>query len=114
MTNIRPAARLGPPANGWLVSADVLICPHRVDDFTLSLDAIKAHEYLATNKPIVATPSCGFQNATAEGLSVVPRDAFVAAVSRAIGSGPFARPAPASWTDRAAAFATVLRQAAGR
>ena len=98
----------------WLVTADVLICPHLVDDFTLSLDAIKAHEYLATDRPVVATPSCGFQNLTADGLSVVPRDAFVAAVSKGIGAGPFTRPAPASWADRAAAFADVLRKAAGR
>lgn len=98
----------------WLVSADVLICPHLVDDFTLSLDAIKAHEYLATELPVVATPSCGFQNLTADGLTVVSRDAFVAAAVKAIGSGPFTRPAPASWSERAAAFAAVLRAAAGR
>src|SRR5262249_27488113 len=52
----------------WLVSADVLVCPHVVDDFTLSLDAIKAHEYLATDRPIVATPTSGFQSITAPGL----------------------------------------------
>ena len=46
----------------WLVSADVLICPHVVDGFTLSLDAIKSHEYLATDRPVVATPSSGFQS----------------------------------------------------
>ena len=98
----------------WLVAADVLICPHLVDDFTLSLDAIKAHEYLATDRPVVATPSSGFQNLTADGLSVAPRDGFVAAVSQAVGSGPFARPAPASWAERAAAFADVLHKAARR
>jgi glycosyltransferase involved in cell wall biosynthesis len=96
----------------WLVAADVLVCPHLVDEFTLSLDAIKAHEYLATDLPVVATPSCGFQNLTADGLSVVPRESFVAAVSKALDSGPFARPVPASWSERAAAFADVLRSVA--
>jgi glycosyltransferase involved in cell wall biosynthesis len=98
----------------WLVAADVLICPHLVDDFTLSLDAIKAHEYLATDRPVVATPSCGFQNLSADGLSVVPREEFVAAMSKAIGTGPFTRTAPASWAERAAAFAGVLRRVAAR
>ena len=92
----------------WLVAGDVLICPHRVDDFTLSLDAIKAHEYLATDRPVVATPSCGFQDAHADGLEVVARGGFVDAVAKAIGSGPFQRPAPQTWADRAAAFADVL------
>ena len=32
----------------WLVAFDVLICPHLVSEFTRSLDAIKAYEYLAT------------------------------------------------------------------
>lgn len=98
----------------WLVAADVLICPHRVDEFTLSLDAIKAHEYLATDRPVVATPSCGFQELRADGLSVVDRGAFVDAVAKAIGSGPFARPAPASWAERATSFAAVLHAVAGR
>jgi glycosyltransferase involved in cell wall biosynthesis len=98
----------------WLVGADVLICPHLVDDFTLSLDAIKAHEYLATDRPVVATPSCGFQELSAAGLTVVDRDEFVDAVRKAIGAGPFVRPAPPSWDERAAAFGTVLREAAAR
>jgi glycosyltransferase involved in cell wall biosynthesis len=98
----------------WLVTADVLICPHRVDEFTLSLDAIKAHEYLATDRPVVATPSCGFQELRADGLSVVERGSFVDEVTKSIGSGPFERPAPASWADRATSFAAVLHAVAGR
>ena len=92
----------------WLVAADVLICPHLVNEFTLSLDAIKAHEYMATDEPIVATASCGFQNLSAPGLTVAGSAAFVAAVRAAAGSGPFERPAPPSWDDRTAAFAEVL------
>jgi glycosyltransferase involved in cell wall biosynthesis len=97
---------------GWLVSADVLICPHLVDDFTLSLDAIKAHEYLATYRPVVATPSCGFQELAAGGLAVVDRYGFVDAVRAAVGSGRFPRPAPPSWDERADAFAAVLQAVA--
>jgi glycosyltransferase involved in cell wall biosynthesis len=98
----------------WLVSADVLICPHVVDDFTLSLDAIKAHEYLATDRPVVATPSCGFQSLAAEGLAVADRSNFVAAVTSAVGTGPFDRPAAPSWADRATGFGVLLTQAGGR
>ncbi|MDT4942348.1 MAG: teichuronic acid biosynthesis glycosyltransferase TuaH [Pseudonocardiales bacterium] len=98
----------------WLLAADVLICPHLVNDFTLSLDAIKAHEYLATDRPVVATPSSGFQQLSADGLAVVEPGEFAAAVTAAVGTAPFSRPAPASWADRAEAFAEVLRTAAGR
>ena len=95
----------------WLVSADVLICPHVVDDFTLSLDAIKAHEYLATDEPVVATASCGFQSISAPGLTVAGSAAFVAAVRATVGTGPYERPVPPSWDDRAAAFASILTSA---
>lgn len=115
---LRAGVRLPGPVStdkvpSLLVSADVLICPHRVDDFTLSLDAIKAHEYLATDRPVVATPSSGFQHVQSAGLSVVDRDEFTSAVRAASGTGPFARPASASWADRAAAFGRILTAAAG-
>ena len=95
----------------WLAAADVLICPHLVDEFTLSLDAIKAHEYLATDRPVVATPASGFAGRVADGLTVVDRRGFAAAVRAAVGTGPFARPAPPDWDEQAAAFAAVLNAA---
>jgi glycosyltransferase involved in cell wall biosynthesis len=98
----------------WLAIADVLVCPHRVDDFTLSLDAIKAYEYLATNTPVVATPSSGFQDLTSPGLSVVTADKFVDAVAAAVGSGPFYRRMPVDWDDRAADFSAVVRRCASQ
>jgi len=96
----------------WLVAADVLICPHVVDDFTMSLDAIKTHEYLATDEPIVATASCGFQSIAAPGLTVAGSTAFVTGVRAMAGTGPFERPAPPSWDERAAEFAAVLESVA--
>jgi glycosyltransferase involved in cell wall biosynthesis len=66
----------------WMASADVLVSPHRVDDFTLSLDAIKSFEYLASGRPIVATPTSGFQTLDAcEGLDVIASEAFVEIVA---------------------------------
>ena len=93
----------------WLASADVLICPHLVDRFTLSLDAIKSHEYLATRKPVVATPSSGFQALSAPGLTVVDRLGFVAAVRSAGATGEVERIPPSTWDDRASEFAEVLQ-----
>jgi glycosyltransferase involved in cell wall biosynthesis len=87
---------------------DALVLPHVVTDFTLSLDAIKAYEYLAAGKPIVATPTSGFQGLEAPGLSVVEAEVFVAAVAKALaGETTFSRLVP-TWADRAREFATVL------
>lgn len=104
----------GPVASGdvpsWLVAGDVLICPHIVDAFTLSLDAIKAYEYLATSLPVVATPSSGFQSIDAPGLSVVTAESFTHAIQGAVGTGPFLRDDPPDWSDRAREFGAVLER----
>lgn len=92
----------------WLVSADVLICPHVVDDFTLSLDAIKSHEYLATDRPVVATASSGFQSIAAPGLAVVGRSSFVDAVVAATSNDRAAREWSVDWDVRTAEFGRVL------
>lgn len=92
----------------WLNGADVLVCPHKVDDFTKSLDAIKAHEYLATDRPVVATPTSGFPAIAARGLTLAPAASFVDAALAAIGTGPFPREVAADWDDRAEAFAATL------
>ncbi len=99
---------------GWLVSADVLICPHLVDEFTLSLDAIKAHEYLSTSRPVVATPSSGFEAINEVGVTIVSADGFSAATRAAVGSGPFDRDPQPDWDERAAEFALVLAMTVNR
>jgi len=91
----------------WMTGMDVLLCPHRVDAFTLSLDAIKAHEYLASGRPVVATATSGFQHLQADGLRVVDRSSYADAVDRAVGTGPFRR-AAVGWDERAAQFAAAL------
>lgn len=93
---------------GWLTAADVLVCPHTVDAFTLSLDAIKSHEYLATDRPVVATPSSGFQALEAPGLTVTDRDWFVAAAIAAAEAPAAARRTAVDWDERATAFGQVL------
>ena len=90
----------------WMRAMDVLLCPHLVNDFTLSLDAIKAHEYAAAGRPVVATPTSGFQ--LTGGPGVVPASDFVAAVRAALKADQPAPQAVASWADRAPAFAGLL------
>jgi len=91
----------------WLTAFDVLISPHVVSQFTLSLDAIKAYEYLATDRPVVATPTSGFQNLAAPGL-FVETDDFAEVVRLAPERRQrFQREVP-DWDDRAVQFASVL------
>ena len=96
----------------WTTAMDVLICPHLINDFTLSLDAIKAHEYLATARPVVATRTSGFQALDAAGLSVVDRVSFSAAVLAALDVAPVRR-VVVDWDVRTRAFAHELRAVAG-
>lgn len=107
-----PRVRLhGPvPASevpGWTTAMDVLVCPHLVNDFTLSLDAIKAHEYAAAGRPVVATPTSGFQLLDDPGIVVVPPEGFVVAVGAAVGGqGPLKH--PTGWPERAREFSGYL------
>jgi teichuronic acid biosynthesis glycosyltransferase TuaH len=97
----------------WLTAFDVLICPHVVTEFTLSLDAIKAYEYLATERPVVATPTSGFQNLAVRGL-LIETDEFANAVKRAIVRRESFRRQMPDWDDRARQFAAALEEPSGR
>ena len=103
---------------GIMAGSDVLLCPHVVDDFTMSLDAIKSFEYLATPRPVVATPTSGFQLLTdVPGLQVVPAASFPSAVAGALAAfrgGWEGRAAGAGWTRRAQQFAIALEAAVAR
>lgn len=46
----------------YMRAFDVSITPHRVTEFTESLNPIKLWEYLAAGKPIVSTPVAGFRD----------------------------------------------------
>jgi glycosyltransferase involved in cell wall biosynthesis len=96
----------------YLQHADVLIVPHVVTPFTDSLDPIKAYEYAAVSKPVVATPVAGFREHPRL-FVIAPRETFPARVKAAIGSavsGDRAETLP-SWADRASAFEDVARRA---
>jgi teichuronic acid biosynthesis glycosyltransferase TuaH len=101
----------------WMASADVLVCPHRVDPFTLSLDAIKSFEYVASGRPVVATPTSGFQAlAEYEGVHVVDSASFVgtvAALARDRTPTIVGRGREHDWSIRAQEFASQLSSAEG-
>ncbi len=105
----------GTSVPSWMAGFDVLICPHLVTDFTLSLDAIKSYEYLASGLPVVATPSSGFQLISHPRVHIADRQSFVAAVLEAT-HRTSDRPSIAdleemSWAARAREFAHELRAA---
>ncbi len=100
---------------GYLQHSDVIIVPHLVNEFTESLDPIKAYESLVAPTPTVATRVAGFRAPT-EGAVAASRDAFPGAVEAAL-SAPSHHPpvvsAP-SWDDRGKEFEKVLEGAAAR
>jgi glycosyltransferase involved in cell wall biosynthesis len=96
----------------WTKSFDVLMSPHRVTAFTLSLDAIKSYEYLASGRPIVATPTSGFQHLERPLLCLVGPDEFPDAVYAASSEPPSTAVYDVpSWERRAQEFAHVIQSA---
>jgi len=101
-----------PEVPNWIKAMDVLICPHQVSPFTLSLDAIKSYEYLASGRPIVATPTSGFQSLDAPQLTVVDAASFVQAVGHAASDKNQYPPIEDNaWATRAISFASHLPMA---
>ena len=97
---------------GLMADLDVLVSPHLVNAFTLSLDAIKGYEYAASGRPVVATPTSGFQLLTAVGVRVGAGGEFLRLLEEALlhpGRYPVAVVPGSSWEERATQFASVLR-----
>lgn len=93
----------------WLAAMDCLIVPHLVTPFTQSLDAIKAWEYLATDKPVVATPSSGLQRVKAPGLTLAEGPDFFPAVEAALrASTRYPDRRVVDWDQRAQDFVAAL------
>lgn len=97
----------------WMLAMDLLVSPHRVSSFTLSLDAIKAYEYAAAGRPVVATPTSGFF--PRDRAVVVGPERFVAACCEALSRQNDAERAAvqpalddASWERRARQFWSML------
>ena len=101
----------------YMQHADVVIIPHLVDQFTESLDPIKAYECLAAGRPTVSTPVAGFRE-LGPPIVTADRSRFVDATSSALAiAGPAGLPvankgAPIpTWHDRAEAMASLMVRA---
>ena len=98
----------------YLQHADVLVVPHVVTPFTLSLDPIKRYEYAAVGRPVVSTPVTGFVDADDPRVSVAAGDTFAATVREAmLTASPF--PAGADlpvdgWDVRVEQMAEVIER----
>ncbi|GAA3930519.1 glycosyltransferase family 1 protein [Microbacterium soli] len=90
----------------YLQHADVLVVPHRITEFTESLDPIKLYEYRAVGRPIVSTPVAGFRDA--DGVRIADSAAFAEAVADAVpATSQFpdgAEDGDADWSLRVADF----------
>lgn len=73
---------------GHMRAFDVCITPHRVTEFTESLNPIKLWEYLASGKPIVSTDVAGFRDYRQFVRIARTADEFVAAVGEALSEPP--------------------------
>ena len=95
----------------YLQHADVIVVPHLVNEFTRSLDPIKAYECLAVATPTVATPVAGFEQLRGH-VTVAPAETFVHAVETTL-AGRSAEPsvAPPSWHERIVEFERALVEA---
>ena len=106
----RPASEV--PA--YLQHADVLVVPHVVTPFTMSLDPIKRYEYAAAGRPVVSTPVTGFVDADDPRITIATGDGFAAAVRDAAlsASGPAAGAGlPVDgWDVRVAQMAEIIER----
>jgi glycosyltransferase involved in cell wall biosynthesis len=71
----------------YMRAFDVCITPHRMSEFTESLNPIKLWEYLAAGKPIVSTDVAGFRDYRHLVRIARGADEFVAAIHQALGEG---------------------------
>ncbi len=102
----------------YLQHADLLVVPHAETPFTESLDPIKAREFVAVGRKVVATPVAGFRDLDPPIVTAAPErfvDVVVDALDEAPvppGPGPLVHQ-PLTWAVQAAAFLAVLDAAAG-
>jgi teichuronic acid biosynthesis glycosyltransferase TuaH len=100
----------------YLQHADVLVVPHQTTPFVESLDPIKAREFVALGRPVVATPVAGFRDLDPP-ITVAERGSYVEAVLRVLdratppGPGPI-HGKPETWTTLATEFLSILDAAA--
>src|SRR5690606_29092757 len=101
----------------YLQHADVLLVPHVLTEFTSSLDPIKAYEYRAARREVVATTVPGFAGVEDPLVRAVPAATFpetaVEAVADPVAWTPDLPDDLPSWGMRIEQMANVLGRVAG-
>lgn len=100
---------------GWMSAMDVMIVPHRVTEFTESLNPLKLWEYLAAGRPVVSTPVAGFRDYAQHVRLAEDAQTFLAACRDALDEPPDRADARRSaaeahgWSGRVDQIERVLR-----
>lgn len=104
-----------PAIRGYLEGLDVCLVPHRDTEFTRSLDPLKLYEYLATGRPVVATPVAIVAELKSHIALASTAEELVVAAERAIALDSTQRSsarreavAGATWEARAEELGSVL------
>lgn len=101
----------------YLQHADVLLVPHVLTEFTMSLDPIKAYEYRAARRQVVATAVPGFIDIDDPLVQAVSATSFPKTVAAATADPvPWSPDLPddiPSWAMRVEQMADVLTSVAG-
>lgn len=97
---------------------DLAIIPHRVDDFTESMNPLKLYEYLAAGKPVVSTRVAGISDISPYVYSAGSYDEFIAELSNTAAMAEQGKlnpqtiaesiPAECSWTYRCDEIINIL------
>lgn len=102
---VRPHALV----RAYLEAFDVCLLPHRVTEFTRSLDPLKLYEYLAAGRPVISTPTGNAPDLETHLVLAATPEELVAEAERALGqdsaeraSARRAAVAGATWEARAA------------
>ncbi|MFC4243676.1 glycosyltransferase [Gryllotalpicola reticulitermitis] len=106
----------------YLCNAELLVVPHVVDDFTQSLDPIKAYEYRAAARPVLSTAVAGFADSGDPRVRIVAAHEFAATAVALLTQTSTGDDGGASrgarvpdWEDRAQEMAAIVeRVRAGR
>ena len=105
----------------YISQADACIIPHKLDEFTRSMNPLKIYEYLACGKPVITTPVAGVDRFS-ECLYLAESPAeFASALQRAIAENDPVREAARreavsmhTWSARAGTLLAMLGGPVGR
>lgn len=108
---VRPHAEV----RSYLEAFDVCLLPHRITEFSRSLDPLKVYEYLAAGRPVVATPTGNVPDLAVHLALATGAEELVAAAERAMAEDSSDRAdarrtavAGATWEARAQQIERVL------